>query len=78
MAFNLISIIEEFSRLKQIDREKIAEIIKESLESTLQKKLSEETELAVEINFDDSEVVAKFDAVVVEETTGFLDEIVLE
>jgi transcription termination factor NusA len=32
----------------------------------------------VEINFDESEVVAKFDAVVVEEPTGFLDEIVLE
>jgi len=78
MAFNLISIIEEFSRLRQIDREKIAEIIRESLESTLKKKLSEESELVVEINFDESEVVAKFDAVVVEEPTGFLDEIVLE
>ena len=78
MAFNLISIIEEFSRLKQIDREKIAEIIRESLESTLQKKLSEETELIVEINFDENEVVAKFDAVVVEESTGLLDEIILE
>ena len=77
MAFNLISIIEEFSRLKQIDREKIAEIIRESLESTLQKKLSEETELIVEINFDENEVVAKFDAVVVEESTGLLDEIIL-
>jgi len=78
MAFNLISIIEEFSRLRQIDRKKIAEIIRESLESTLKKKLSEETELLVEINFDENEVVAKFDAVVVEEPTGFLDEIVLE
>ena len=78
MAFNLISIIEEFSRLKQIDREKIAEIIKESLESTLKKRLSEEKELIVEINFDESKVVAKFEAEVVEGPASFLDEIVLE
>jgi len=78
MAFNLISIIEEFSRLKQIDREKIAEIIKESLESTLMKKLSDETELNVEINFDENEVIARFDAEVVDEVSQFLDKIILE
>ncbi len=78
MAFNLISIIEEFSRLKQMDREKIAEIIKESLESTLMKKLSEETEMNVEINFDENEVIARFDAEVVDEVSQFLDKIILE
>ena len=78
MAFNLISIIEEFSRLKQIDREKIAEIIKESLESTLMKKLSDETELNVEINLDENEVIARFDAEVVDEVSQFLDKIILE
>ncbi|MEA2103956.1 MAG: transcription termination factor NusA [Candidatus Cloacimonadota bacterium] len=77
MGLNLLSSIEEFARIKQIDRSKIATIIRESLESTLEKKLHTE-ELSVEINFEKGEITANLMATVVEETPLNLGEISLE
>ncbi|MBC8526239.1 MAG: transcription termination factor NusA [Candidatus Cloacimonetes bacterium] len=77
MAFNLISIIDEFARIKQIDRDKISSIIKESLESTLSKKLMKENAISVEIDFEKNEVVVKLLAKVVDEVPNNFDEITL-
>jgi len=78
MGFNLISSIEEFARLKQINRKKIAEIIKESLQSTLEKRLPYSEEVNVEIDFEKGNIIAEFQAKVVEEPQQYLSEISLE
>jgi len=78
MGFNLIAIIDEFARLKQIKREVIADIIKDSLEATLSKKLNPDCELSVEIDFDENKVVARLSAKIVGEVKKNFDEISLK
>ncbi|MCK4339379.1 MAG: transcription termination factor NusA [Candidatus Cloacimonetes bacterium] len=78
MGFNLIAIIDEFARLKQIKREVIADIIKDSLEATLSKKLNTNCELSVKIDFDENKVVANLLAKIVEEVKKNFDEINLK
>jgi transcription termination/antitermination protein NusA len=77
MGLNLLSSIEEFARIRQIDRSKIATIIRESLEGTLRKKLETE-ELSVEIDFENGEITANFMATIVQESPLSFGEISLE
>lgn len=75
MGSNLISIINEFASLKQIDREIIAEIIKESLESIIEKKLVPENELSINIDLENDQVVANLLTHIVENTPENFGEI---
>lgn len=77
MGFNLISSIEEYARLKQIDRKKIAEIIKDSLQITLAKRLPYSEDVTVDIDFEKGDIVAKFTAKVVEEPEQYFSEVAL-
>ena len=78
MGSNLISIINEFASLKQIDREVIAEIIKESLESIIEKKLIPENELSINIDLENNQVVASLLVQVVDDSPKNFGEIFLK
>jgi N utilization substance protein A len=59
MPFNIISIINEFAVLKQIDREVVAKVIKESLESVIMKRLRPDNKVSVIIDLEENRVYAE-------------------
>ncbi len=67
MAANLMAIVNELASLKQLDKSKVAEIIKEGLYVAISKKLEPENELEIVTNYEKSAVVARFKRHVVEQ-----------
>ena len=66
MSANLMASLSELAALKQLDKEKLAEIIKDGLYQVISKKLLNENELEIEADFDTNWVAAKFKRIVVE------------
>jgi len=58
--------LSELASLKQLDKEKLAEIIKEGLYQAISKKLLIENDLEIITDFDSNQVAAKFNKIVVE------------
>jgi len=77
MSANLMASLSELAALKQLDKEKLAEIIKDGLYQAISKKLLNENELEIEADFDTNWVAAKFKRIVVERDMS-LGEISLE
>ncbi len=76
MSANLMGSLAELASLKQISKEKITEIIKESLYQAISKKLEPENELEIIADFETNKIIAKFKRIIVEQDTG-LGEIAL-
>ena len=66
MSANLMASLAELSGLKQLNKEELAEIIKEGLFQAISKKLTEENELEIIADFSASKVCAKFYKIVAE------------
>jgi N utilization substance protein A len=66
MSANLMGSLAELATLKQLDKTKLAEIIKESLYQAISKKMIAENELEIIADFDTNRVKAKFNRIVVE------------
>ncbi len=66
MSLNLMGSLSELASLKQLDKEKLAEIIKEGLYQAISKKLLIENDLEIITDFDSNQVAAKFNKIVVE------------
>ena len=77
MSANLMASLSELAALKQLDKDKLTEIIKDGLYQAISKKLLNENELEIEADFDTNWVVAKFKRIVVERDMS-LGEISLE
>lgn len=77
MSANLMSSLAELANLKQLDKEKLTEIIKEGLYQAVSKKLLLENELEIIADFDTNKILAKFKKIVVERDVT-LGEISLE
>ncbi|HPR18111.1 MAG TPA: transcription termination factor NusA [Candidatus Cloacimonadota bacterium] len=74
MSASLMSSLAELASLKQLDKVKLAEIIRESLYQAISKKMTSENALEVVTDFDTNRVMAKFNRIVVERDM-FLGEI---
>ncbi len=72
-----MSSLAELANLKQLDKEKLYEIIKEGLYQAVSKKLLLENELKIIADFDTNKILAKFKKIVVERDVS-LGEISLE
>ena len=72
-----MSSLAELANLKQLDKEKLTEIIKEGLYQAVSKKLLLENELEIIADFDTNKILAKFKKIVVERDIS-LGEISLE
>jgi transcription termination/antitermination protein NusA len=66
MSANLMGSLAELANLKQLDKNKLAEIIKESLYQAISKKMILENELEIIADFDTNRIKAKFNRIVVE------------
>ncbi|HHE37391.1 MAG TPA: transcription termination factor NusA [Candidatus Cloacimonetes bacterium] len=77
MSANLMASLAELAALKQLDKGKLAEIIKESLLQAVSKKLTSENELEITADFETSKICVKFNKIVVERDVS-LGEISLE
>lgn len=77
MSANLMSSLAELANLKQLDKDKLTEIIKEGLYQAVSKKLLLENELEIIADFDTNKIVATFNKIVVERDMS-LGEISLE
>lgn len=77
MSANLMSSLAELASLKQLDKNQLAEIIKESLYQAISKKMTEENDLRIIAEFNTNRVLAKFNRIVVERDFS-LGEISLE
>ncbi|PID29429.1 MAG: transcription termination factor NusA [Candidatus Cloacimonadota bacterium] len=67
MSGNLVASLNELATLKQLDRGKLTEIIKESLYQAVSKKLLPENGLEIFVDFSSNQVKAKFNRFVVEQ-----------
>jgi len=72
-----MSSLAELANLKQLDKDKLTEIIKEGLYQAVSKKLLLENELEIIADFDTNKILAKFKKIVVERDVS-LGEISLE
>lgn len=77
MSANLMGSLAELASLKQLNKEQLAEIIKDGLFQAISKKLLLENELEIIADFDTNRVCAKFNRIVVERDMS-LGEISLE
>lgn len=66
MSANLMSSLAELASLKQLDKNQLANIIRESLYQAISKKMEADNELEIIANFDTNRVLAKFNRIVVE------------
>ena len=67
MAANIMAILSELANIKQLDKSKLAEIIKESLYNSISKKLTPDNELEIIADFDTNTIKAKFNKIVTEQ-----------
>ncbi|KQC06572.1 MAG: hypothetical protein APR54_07010 [Candidatus Cloacimonas sp. SDB] len=77
MSANLMSSLAELANIKQLDKDKLAEIIKDGLYQAISKKMLLENELEIVADFDTNRIFAKFKRIVVERDDS-LGEISLE
>jgi transcription termination/antitermination protein NusA len=77
MSANLMGSLAELASLKQLNKEQLAEIIKDGLYQAISKKLLLESELIIVADFDTNRVCARFNRIVVERDMS-LGEISLE
>ncbi len=77
MSNNLMGTLSQLANLKQLDKNKLAEIIEEGLYQAISKKLTSDNELEIVSDFDASKMLVKFKKVVVEQDHS-LGEISLE
>ncbi|MBN1326498.1 MAG: transcription termination factor NusA [Candidatus Cloacimonetes bacterium] len=77
MSMNLMGSLAELANLKQLNKEKLAEIIKEGLYQAISKKLQPENELEILTDFETNRITARFKKIVVEHDLS-LGEISLE
>ncbi|HHE65088.1 MAG TPA: S1 RNA-binding domain-containing protein, partial [Bacteroidetes bacterium] len=77
MSANLMGSLAELASLKQLNKEQLAEIIKDGLYQAISKKLLLESELTIVADFDTNRVCARFNRIVVERDMS-LGEISLE
>ncbi len=77
MTANLLGVLNQLANLKQLNKGKLTEIIKESLYVAIAKKLNPENELEIILNFNTGTIIAKFKRFVVIRD-NFLGEISLE
>lgn len=78
MTGNLLTIVNELANMKQLDKEKLTEIIRESLFQAISKKLSPENELEIIADFKTSTLTSTFYRIVVEQDLNNLGEISLD
>ncbi|OQX71511.1 MAG: transcription termination factor NusA [Candidatus Cloacimonas sp. 4484_275] len=67
MSANLMVTLAELANLKQLDKEKLTEIIKNSLYQAISKRLTLENELEIVADFETNKVYAKFKKIVTEQ-----------
>ncbi len=60
MNLNIMGSLAELANLKQLDKEKLAEIIKEGLYQAISKKMILDNELEITTDFETNRIVAKF------------------
>lgn len=70
MSVNILDAVIKLAAIKQLDQQKIQDIILESIYSTLEKRLAPENELNVSVDKDSGTVVIRFKRQVVEIETG--------
>lgn len=66
MSSNLMASLAELANLKQLNKTKLSEIIKDGLLHAISKKLMPENELEIITDFDTNRIIAKFNRIVVE------------
>ncbi len=77
MSANIASVLTELAAIKQIDRKRIEEEIKEALFAAISKRLTSDNELQILTNFEDGKLYAQFKKIVVGQDLG-LGEISIE
>jgi len=60
MSSNILAVLNQLASFKQLDKEMLTEIIKESLYSTISKKLLPENELKIHLDFTTNDIYATF------------------
>ncbi len=65
MSSNLLAVLNQLANFKQLDKEMLTEIIRESLYNSISKKLAPENELEIKLDFKSNEIYAHFKKVVV-------------
>jgi transcription termination/antitermination protein NusA len=66
MSANLMASLAELANIKQLDKEQLAEIIRDGLYQAISKKMTLENELEIVADFDTNRIFAKFKRIVVE------------
>lgn len=66
MSSNLMASLAELANLKQLNKTKLSEIIKDGLLHAISKKLIPENELEIITDFDTNKIIARFNRIVVE------------
>ncbi|MCK4695392.1 MAG: S1 RNA-binding domain-containing protein, partial [Candidatus Cloacimonetes bacterium] len=77
MSLNLMASLADLANLKQLDKDKLAEIIQDGLYQAVSKKLLSENELEIVTDFDRNIILARFKKIVVDQDFS-LGEISLE
>ncbi|MFC1887518.1 transcription termination factor NusA [Candidatus Cloacimonadota bacterium] len=77
MSANLMASLAELANIKQLDKEQLAEIIRDGLYQAISKKMTLDNELEIVADFDTNRIYAKFNRIVVERDVS-LGEISLE
>lgn len=69
MSSNLLAVLNQLANFKQLDKEMLTEIIRDSLYTSISKKLAPENELEVNIDFQENDIFATFKRIVVLDET---------
>ena len=77
MNLNIMGSLAELANLKQLDKEKLTEIIKDGLYQAISKKMILDNELEITNDYNTNKIIARFNRIVVERDTT-LGEISLE
>ena len=67
MGLNLMASLADLANLKQLDKDKLAEIIQDGLYQAVSKKLLSENELEIVTDFDRNIILARFKKIVVDQ-----------
>ena len=65
MSSNILAVLNQLASFKQLDKDMLTDIIKESLYSTIAKKLEPENELKIHLDFAAGDIYATFKRTVV-------------
>jgi len=70
MNLNIMGSLAELANLKQLDKEKLTEIIKDGLYQAISKKMILDNELEITTDYNTNKIIAKFNRIVVERDTS--------